>query len=97
MSLAALLAVVAPLGLAAPASAEGRAVITKSEYRMIKKGESYPKVTRIADGRGEYIGQCVEGGPCGKNIRWYWWRSTSGKHVWVAFARGDGVVTKFPA
>ena len=53
--------------------------ISRSEYQKIIKGRSYSQVKRIADGPGEYFGHCVEGGPCGANVRWYMWRYRGGK------------------
>jgi len=73
----------------APAEA-ATVVVTKAEYRKIKKGQSYAKVKRIVGGRGDYLGHCVEGGGlCTSTSRWYWWKSTSGTHVWVGFDHGE--------
>jgi hypothetical protein len=44
----------------------------------------------MVGGKGDYIGHCVEGGGlCTTTSRWYWWKSTSGTHVWVSFDHGQ--------
>lgn len=78
--------------------------VSKSEYRKITRGLTYGRVKKIADGPGEYFGPCVEGGPCGNDVRWYMWRYRGGKvkydgrwygrFVMVAFTNGK-VTKKF--
>lgn len=78
--------------------------ISKSEYRRIIRGQSYRRVKQIADGKGAYFGQCVEGGPCGPAVRWYMWRYRGGKvkydgkwygrYVMIGFKNGK-VAKKF--
>ena len=59
--------------------------------------------SRNADraGQGKYIGHCVEGCPCGSNIRWYLYKFRDGKQKsygewvpeaeWLAFSNGKFV------
>ena len=56
--------------------------ISKGEYKRLHKGQSYAKVTRTVHGKGQYIGPCVEGGPCGSDIRWYLYKYRDGKMKW---------------
>ena len=78
--------------------------ISKGEYKRLHQGQSYAKVTRTVQGKGQYIGPCVEGGPCGSNIRWYLYQYQDGKMkrygewvpeaTWLAFKDGK-LVKKF--
>jgi len=56
--------------------------ISKSAYQRVHKGQTYSKVTRTVHGRGQYVGSCIEGGPCGSNVRWYLYKYRDGKMKW---------------
>ena len=79
-----------------PAEAASRPVATKAEYDKIKKGQSYPEVTKIIGGKGQRIGGCKIGeycdGPGGgiAKVQYdnYDWRSTGGASVGVTFVNG---------
>lgn len=72
--------------------------ISKGEYKRLHKKQTYAKVTRIVHGKGQYLGPCVEGGPCGGDIRWYFYQYRDGKMkfygewvpeaAWLAFKNG---------